>query len=68
MRELQLGEGRILHLPDHPDHDRCVSGDNDAQPTFQCWCHKRMGNDFWFLPIASCIRGKGATCDHVRVS
>ena len=30
---------------------------------YHCDCHKRMGNDFWFLPIGSCLR-KDKTCDN----
>lgn len=22
---------------------------------WQCECHRRMGNEFWFLPIGSCL-------------
>lgn len=25
---------------------------------YTCWCHARMGNDFWFLPADSCLYEK----------
>jgi hypothetical protein len=28
---------------------------NAAASPFQCACHEKMGNDFWFLPTGSCL-------------
>ena len=53
MREFRTQDGNIIHLP------------NDRQRPareFQCDCHERLGNDFYFLPIGSCLR-EDKTCN-----
>lgn len=35
--------------------------------SFWCECHEKMGNDFWFLPIGSCLR-KDKTCNSPATS
>lgn len=32
---------------------------------YHCECHERMGNDFYFLPIAACLR-KDKTCTNPK--
>lgn len=55
MREFKLGDGKIVHLP----------ADEQREPGpvlhhgYQCDCHVKMGNDFWFLPTGSCLRQDG---------
>lgn len=46
MREIKTGDGKIMHLPDTEQRKRDTV----------CECHGRMGNDFWFLPVGSCLR------------
>lgn len=29
---------------------------------YMCSCHRKMGNDFWFLPTGDCLNGRG-NCD-----
>jgi hypothetical protein len=56
MREFRTQDGNIIHLP------------NDQQrPTTHvpCDCHERMGNDFYFLPAAVCLRAD-KTCNSPR--
>lgn len=28
----------------------------EVSSDYQCHCHERMGNDFWFLPADQCLR------------
>jgi hypothetical protein len=46
MREFRTHDGNIIHLPE------TVQRVDD----YHCDCHKQLGNDFWFLPKASCLR------------
>lgn len=52
MREFHLGNGKIIHMPEKPQRER----EPAAHEALWCDCHKRMGNDFWFLPTGSCLR------------
>lgn len=52
MREIKTGEGKITHLPEQ----RQRVEQTIASGFFHCECHERMGNDFYFLPIGSCLR------------
>lgn len=42
--------------------DECVGDRADDASRYNGSCHKKMGNDFWFLPTGSCLKGKGM-CD-----
>lgn len=55
MREFHNGEGHIVHLPDTKQRER--------DDEYQCRCHERMGNDFYFLPMGSCLWNK---CDNPK--
>lgn len=56
MRECKLDNGNIVHLPE--------AAQRYAENCY-CSCHVRMGNDFYFLPIGSCLRPDN-TCDHPK--
>lgn len=58
MREFKDGD-KIVHLPQ--DEQRPVAA--VRHDGYQCDCHKKMGNDFWFLPIKSCLRDDN-TCSN----
>jgi hypothetical protein len=60
MREVNMGDGKILHMPDTMQR-KPVEDDGG----YQCECHRKMGNDFWFLPTGSCLR-KDNTCEGSR--
>lgn len=45
-----MPSGNILHTPDTMQRSLVIGED------FHCECHERMGNDFYFLPIGSCLR------------
>lgn len=55
MREVNMGDGKILHMPDTEQRDTV------AKSGYYCRCHERLGNDFYFLPRASCLWDK---CDN----
>lgn len=38
----------------HPYDDKHVVPDS-ADRRYECRCHERMGNDFWFLPTGRCL-------------
>lgn len=61
MREVNMGDGKILHMPD------TVQRVQDPNEGVWCDCHKRMGNDFYFLPTGSCIRND-KRCTNARPS
>ena len=48
MKEFITQDGTRIHLP----HAQQRPADGD----YCCDCHTRMGNDFYFLPINSCLR------------
>lgn len=55
MREFVSQDGKRFHLPD--------TKQREPDPAlYQCDCHRRLGNDFWFLPTGSCIR-RDSLCD-----
>lgn len=55
MREVKMGDGKILHMPD--------TYQREATPIYEpyCRCHVQLGNDYYFLPRTSCLFG---TCDN----
>jgi hypothetical protein len=58
MREVRTVDGRILHMPDEAQRPK-------REMDSACSCHLQMGNDFYFLPIESCLRADGR-CDKHR--
>jgi hypothetical protein len=60
MKEFHTQDGTIIHLPDARQRKR-----DDVDDTYWCSCHKRLGNDFYFLPITSCLR-PDKTCNSPR--
>jgi hypothetical protein len=58
MREFRTQDGNIIHLPN--DHQR---PDMIESPWEPCDCHRRMGNDFYFLPAGVCLR-VDKVCSH----
>jgi hypothetical protein len=62
MREFRTQDGNIIHLPN--DQQRPTSTVTPRE-FYHCWCHARMGNDFYFLPMNSCLR-KDKTCDNLK--
>lgn len=62
MREVKLDEGKILHMPDTVQRDDHAT----RRMLYECACHKRLGNDFWFLPTGSCLRDD-KRCDREAV-
>ena len=59
MREVKFG-ANILHMPDAQQRERSVESG-----FYHCECHERLGNDFYFLPINSCLR-KDNTCTNTK--
>lgn len=57
MREIKTGDGKIMHMPDTEQRKR--------ETDYHCECHCRMGNDFYFLPMGSCLR-KDKTCSNTE--
>jgi hypothetical protein len=55
MREVKLGDGKILHMPDTEQRTMLPRQERDDHG-YTCECHRTLGNDFWFLPIGSCLR------------
>jgi hypothetical protein len=51
MKEVRTQDGKILHMPDEQQRPQTVESG-----FFHCACHERMGNDFYFLPMNSCLR------------
>lgn len=48
MREVRTLDGKILHMPDEQQRP--------IDPFYHCACHERLGNDFFFLPMNSCLQ------------
>lgn len=56
MRAFITQDGNTIYTPDHEPEVK-------AEPEYHCDCHKRMGDDFWFLNVGSCLRSD-ATCSN----
>lgn len=55
MRPFPIGDGKIVHLPDVEQRTMTPRDERDDHG-YQCDCHRRMGNEFWFLPAQACLR------------
>lgn len=53
VREIKLGDGKILHLPDTPQRKWPVY---NRFVQYVCDCHKTLGDDYLYLPTGSCLR------------
>ena len=71
MRTFITDDGRKFLIPGDEQRSEAdqlsVAVANLCQPGYQCECHEKMGNDFWFLPIGSCLR-KDKTCNSPATS
>jgi hypothetical protein len=56
VREVRTQDGKVLYMPDQQ---------RPRDDSYTCDCHRRMGNDFWFLPTESCLRSDGV-CNKAR--
>lgn len=59
MREFKM-DTKIIHMPDVEMRTEPKLTDGH-----HCSCHVRMGNDFYFLPMGSCLRPSGQ-CDNIK--
>lgn len=51
MQTFRTLDGRTFFIPG--DAQRVPDA---ADGGYHCWCHEAMGNDFFFLPMGSCLR------------
>lgn len=61
MKEFITQDGNRIYTPDREPEIAARPADPHSGIEYNCDCHKRMGNDFWFLPVGSCLRDD-ATC------
>lgn len=61
MKEFKYSNGCIVHMPD--SIQRTYGALADGQ--YHCACHVRLGNDFYFLPLGSCLR-QSKQCDNPK--
>jgi hypothetical protein len=62
MREFITQDGNRIVTPDHEPTVVAEPMNSHVGIDYHCACHKRMGNDFWFLPAGQCLRDD-KTCD-----
>lgn len=55
-------DGNRIYSRDHEPEVAGPSANLLKDFVYHCSCHKRMGNDFWFLPSGQCLRSDRA-CD-----
>lgn len=65
MKEFITQDGNRIVSPEHEPAVAVTPADPHAGIDYHCDCHKRMGNDFWFLPVGSCLRDD-KTCNNPK--
>jgi hypothetical protein len=64
MKTFVTDDGRKFLIPGSEQREPPLESPYDSE-FFCCECHSKMGNDFYFLPINSCLR-KDKRCNRAQ--